>query len=84
MGKKIVNFGIFQKINSNGFFNRISKIINFLLYITFKIEPKTQIALFPFLIKYYNRCLELLSTVDTIMDELNRIEKSYGKTDLVF
>ena len=29
-----------------------------------------------------DRCLELLSTVDTIMDELNRIEKSDGKTDL--
>lgn len=29
-----------------------------------------------------DRCLELLATVDTIMDELNRIEKSDGKTDL--
>nr|DAU19720.1 MAG TPA: hypothetical protein [Caudoviricetes sp.] len=53
LGKKIANFGIFQKINSKRFFNRILKIINFLLYITFKYESKTQIALFPFLIKYY-------------------------------
>lgn len=29
-----------------------------------------------------DRCLELLATIDTIMDELNRIEKSDGKTDL--
>lgn len=29
-----------------------------------------------------DRCLELLATVDTIMDELNRIERSEGKTDL--
>lgn len=71
LGGKIANFGFFQKINSNGFFNRISKIINFLLYISFKYETKTQIALFPFLIKYYKLTGAFLNIIDfNLIDDI--------------